>query len=219
MDRTAVTVFSGPANFRSSSSLFPVLRPDFQTLAISFVSPSRVNSIPFPSVGATVLTPNAPILPQPQAAGKCKRANANSSNRIKKHPWPSATSLSVSAGSVNLIATAQVVGVGPVSKPIQPSSGPPESTTHSSSGVAPSITNPTYSSITTALNHFNSTDTAHMVQQVLIDAWLQKQKVIPELAYYIGVGIAKIQEYVHKCRQSRIYALAMSGYTYLLFLI
>ncbi|KAJ7498281.1 hypothetical protein B0H11DRAFT_2155600 [Mycena galericulata] len=34
---------------------------------------------------------------------------------------------------------------------------------------------------------------------------------IPELAHYIGVGIAKIQEYVNKGRKSRIYALAMSA--------
>lgn len=47
--------------------------------------------------------------------------------------------------------------------------------------------------------------------EVLIDAWLQKQKVIPELAHYIGVGIAKLQEYVRKCRHSRIYGLAMSA--------
>jgi hypothetical protein len=48
--------------------------------------------------------------------------------------------------------------------------------------------------------------------EVLIDALLQKQKVIPELAHYIGVGIAKIQEYVQKCRRSRIYAIFYNDY-------
>ncbi len=51
---------------------------------------------------------------------------------------------------------------------------------------------------------------AHPAFEVLIDIWLQKQKIIPELSHYIGVRIAKIQEYVQKCRWSRIYALAMS---------
>jgi len=46
--------------------------------------------------------------------------------------------------------------------------------------------------------------------EMLIVSWLSLQETIPELAHYIGVGIAKIQEYVKKGRQSRIYALAMS---------
>jgi hypothetical protein len=35
-------------------------------------------------------------------------------------------------------------------------------------------------------------------------------KEIPELSHYIGLGFAKIMEYVSKGRRSRIYALAMS---------
>ena len=38
--------------------------------------------------------------------------------------------------------------------------------------------------------------------EILIDSLLRKQKVIPELAHYIGVGISKIIEYSRKCRQS-----------------
>ncbi|PPR02251.1 hypothetical protein CVT24_011602 [Panaeolus cyanescens] len=45
--------------------------------------------------------------------------------------------------------------------------------------------------------------------ELLIQGWLNKQKAIPELAHFIGVGIHKIQEYVQKCRRSRIYGLAM----------
>ncbi|PPR08201.1 hypothetical protein CVT24_001388 [Panaeolus cyanescens] len=45
--------------------------------------------------------------------------------------------------------------------------------------------------------------------EILVDSWLTLQQTIPELAHYIGVGIAKIQEYVTKGRKSRIYALAM----------
>jgi len=46
--------------------------------------------------------------------------------------------------------------------------------------------------------------------EILIDSLLQKQKVIPELSHFIGVGIFKIVEYSRKCRQSRVYALALS---------
>jgi hypothetical protein len=49
--------------------------------------------------------------------------------------------------------------------------------------------------------------------EMLVVSWSNLQKTIPELAHYIGVGIAKIQEYVRKGRQSRIYALAMSKST------
>ncbi|KAF7372508.1 Dimer-Tnp-hAT domain-containing protein [Mycena venus] len=45
--------------------------------------------------------------------------------------------------------------------------------------------------------------------ELLLKSWLQMQQTLPELAHYIGVGIAKIQEYVNKGRKSRIYALAM----------
>jgi len=34
--------------------------------------------------------------------------------------------------------------------------------------------------------------------EMLIVSWLSLQETIPELAHYIGVGIAKIQEYVKK---------------------
>jgi hypothetical protein len=46
--------------------------------------------------------------------------------------------------------------------------------------------------------------------EILVDSLLQKRKVIPELSHFIGVGISKIIEYSRKCRQSRIYALALS---------
>jgi hypothetical protein len=46
--------------------------------------------------------------------------------------------------------------------------------------------------------------------ELLIIKWLELQTELPELGHYIGVGIAKIQEYVIKGRKSRIYALAMS---------
>jgi len=46
----------------------------------------------------------------------------------------------------------------------------------------------------------------------LVASWIEKQKAIPMLSHYIGVGIAKIQEYVEKGRASRIYALAMSKF-------
>jgi hypothetical protein len=46
--------------------------------------------------------------------------------------------------------------------------------------------------------------------EILVDSLLQKQKVIPELSHFIGVGISKIIEYSRKCRQSRIYALVLS---------
>jgi hypothetical protein len=45
--------------------------------------------------------------------------------------------------------------------------------------------------------------------EMVVQAWFDLQKVLPELAHYIGVGIAKIQEYVAKGRTSRVYALAM----------
>ncbi|KAF7372144.1 Dimer-Tnp-hAT domain-containing protein [Mycena venus] len=45
--------------------------------------------------------------------------------------------------------------------------------------------------------------------ELLLKSWLQMQQTLPELAHYIGVGIAKIQEYVNKGRKSRVYALAM----------
>jgi len=46
--------------------------------------------------------------------------------------------------------------------------------------------------------------------EALVIMWKRLAKVIPELSHYIGLGIAKVMEYVSKGRQSRIYALAMS---------
>ncbi|KAJ7243484.1 hypothetical protein C8J57DRAFT_1040176, partial [Mycena rebaudengoi] len=45
--------------------------------------------------------------------------------------------------------------------------------------------------------------------EIPLVSWLNLQIEMPELAHYIGVGIAKIQEYVNKGCKSRIYALAM----------
>ncbi|KAJ7700445.1 PLC-like phosphodiesterase [Mycena rosella] len=46
--------------------------------------------------------------------------------------------------------------------------------------------------------------------ELVLKSWPNLQQTLPELAHYIGVGIAKIQEYVNKGRQSRIYVLAMT---------
>jgi hypothetical protein len=46
--------------------------------------------------------------------------------------------------------------------------------------------------------------------ETLVLLWKELAKTIPELSYYINLGITKIMEYVSKGRQSRIYALAMS---------
>jgi hypothetical protein len=46
--------------------------------------------------------------------------------------------------------------------------------------------------------------------ETLLLLWEELAKSIPELTHYIGLGIAKIMEYVSKGRRSRIYALAMS---------
>jgi len=46
--------------------------------------------------------------------------------------------------------------------------------------------------------------------KILVDSLLQKQKVIPKLLHFIGVGISKIIKYLRKCRQSQIYALVLS---------
>ncbi|KAK6996343.1 ribonuclease H-like domain-containing protein [Favolaschia claudopus] len=48
--------------------------------------------------------------------------------------------------------------------------------------------------------------------ELLLLNWLCLMEELPELAHYIGVGVHKIQEYVHKGRKSRIYALAMSTF-------
>ncbi|KAJ7070551.1 hypothetical protein C8F01DRAFT_1225955 [Mycena amicta] len=41
--------------------------------------------------------------------------------------------------------------------------------------------------------------------ELILDSWLKLQNEIPELKHYIGVGIAKIQEYIKLGRKSRIY--------------
>ena len=46
--------------------------------------------------------------------------------------------------------------------------------------------------------------------EALVLMWKELAKEIPELSHYIGLGIAKIMEYVSKGRRSHIYALAMS---------
>lgn len=46
--------------------------------------------------------------------------------------------------------------------------------------------------------------------ETLIELWKGQQKKIPELEYFIGIGIAKIEEYVARSRKSRAYALSMS---------
>lgn len=48
------------------------------------------------------------------------------------------------------------------------------------------------------------------VYETLVLMWKKLAKEILELSHYIGLGIAKIMEYVSKGRRSRIYALAMS---------
>lgn len=48
--------------------------------------------------------------------------------------------------------------------------------------------------------------------ETLVLLWQELAKAIPELSHYIGLGVAKIMEYVSKGHQSRIYALAMSMY-------
>lgn len=45
---------------------------------------------------------------------------------------------------------------------------------------------------------------------MILDSWINLQQQLPMLAHYIGVGVAKIQEYVTKGRKTRVYALAMS---------
>lgn len=43
--------------------------------------------------------------------------------------------------------------------------------------------------------------------EALVVMWKELAKIIPELSHYVGLGIAKIMEYVAKGRRSRIYAL------------
>ncbi|KAI0660766.1 hypothetical protein C8Q70DRAFT_1044080 [Cubamyces menziesii] len=46
--------------------------------------------------------------------------------------------------------------------------------------------------------------------ELLIDSWRTLCQQYPELAPYISLGIAKVEEYINKSRRSRIYALAMA---------
>ncbi|KAF9523888.1 hypothetical protein CPB83DRAFT_750385, partial [Crepidotus variabilis] len=45
--------------------------------------------------------------------------------------------------------------------------------------------------------------------ELLLVAWTNLQKEIPEISHYIVVSVMKIREYVEKSRSSRIYALAI----------
>lgn len=49
---------------------------------------------------------------------------------------------------------------------------------------------------------------------LLLDAWKELRRELPELSHYINLGILKIEEYVFKSRRSRIYAIAMGAYLY-----
>jgi len=48
------------------------------------------------------------------------------------------------------------------------------------------------------------------VYEKLVELWKSLAIAIPEMSHYIGLGVAKIMEYVSKGRRSKIYALAMS---------
>lgn len=48
------------------------------------------------------------------------------------------------------------------------------------------------------------------IYESLLVAWEAMKTRIPELSHYISVGLAKLEEYIHKSRSTRVYALAMS---------
>jgi hypothetical protein len=50
------------------------------------------------------------------------------------------------------------------------------------------------------------------VYEILIEQWKLLRVTIPELAHYIDVGIAKLEEYIGQARKTRIYAHAMGKY-------
>ena len=52
------------------------------------------------------------------------------------------------------------------------------------------------------------------VYKKLVELWKSLALSIPEMSHYIGLGVAKIMEYVSKGRRNKIYALAMSEFTY-----
>jgi hypothetical protein len=52
------------------------------------------------------------------------------------------------------------------------------------------------------------------IYEKLVELWKSLALAIPEMSHYIGLGVAKIMEYVSKGRRSKIYALAMSEFTY-----
>ncbi|KAH9160556.1 hypothetical protein EDB89DRAFT_1862690, partial [Lactarius sanguifluus] len=47
------------------------------------------------------------------------------------------------------------------------------------------------------------------VYEKLVELWKSLALAIPEMSHYIGLGVAKIMEYVSKGRRNKIYALAM----------
>lgn len=49
--------------------------------------------------------------------------------------------------------------------------------------------------------------------EIMVENLIMLQATIPELAHYIGVAIAKLQQYIALGRKSRIYALAMSKHS------
>ncbi len=51
------------------------------------------------------------------------------------------------------------------------------------------------------------------VYEKLVELWKSLALAIPEMSHYIGLGVAKIMEYVSKGRRNKIYALAMSKFT------
>lgn len=61
------------------------------------------------------------------------------------------------------------------------------------------------------------TPTLSMVVPVfeeLVKQFKNLQSSYPELSHYIGVAIAKIEEYMGQSRKTRIYALATSTYSF-----
>ncbi|KAF9002112.1 hypothetical protein BDQ17DRAFT_1243524, partial [Cyathus striatus] len=50
---------------------------------------------------------------------------------------------------------------------------------------------------------------ALLLYEILLKKWQILQNTIPELSHYIGVGIAKIEEYLSLARSTRIYVHAM----------
>jgi len=51
---------------------------------------------------------------------------------------------------------------------------------------------------------------------LLTSKWTQLQSTIWELSHYIGVGLDKLRQYINEGRKTRIYALSMSKFSFLL---